>query len=221
MRFPVRTNINIFPKSTPGTFSGPITNSMSPNFPIFSSLTTIPFVLFMLSLAPESYSNSFITFKHGSIYMEFHKKMLVPSTYWHHFISFSIPPLEVFIPLISLLFLIILERGSAWIINNIADIASPCMIPLDNGRYSEIVPFVMSALCAYLYIVLIQLMKRSPKLNFFNTLKSQDHSTRSKAFSWSSSNITESSHFAWMTSSMSRIFPLCIFLWCTLFDLYW
>ena len=108
--------------------------------------------------------------------------------------------------IISLSFLIIHDRGSAWIINNNADIASPCLMPLDNGKYSEIVPFVMRALFAYLYIVLIQPMNRSPKLNFFNTLKSHDHSTQSKAFSWSRRSIMESSDFELIISSNSRIF---------------
>ena len=201
MRFPVRTSIHIFPRSTPHIFSGPMTNSMSPNFPIFSSFSTISLVLLKLSFASQIFSNSFITFKHGSIYMEFHKKELVSSTYWHNFTSFSTPPLEIFIPLISFLSLIILERGSAWITNNNVDIASPWLMPLDIGKSSEIVPFVIRALCAYLYIVLIQPLKRSPKLNFFKTLKSQDHSTRSKAFSCQAL-ITESSDFAWMTSSI-------------------
>ena len=77
-------------------------------------------------------------------------------------------------------------------------------MPLDNGKYSEIVPFVMRALFAYLYVVLIQPMNRSPKLNFF--LKSHGHSTRSKAFSWSRRSIMESSDFELIISSNSRIF---------------
>ena len=194
------------PNSTPNTFSGPIINSILPNFPMFSSFTTIPFVLFILSFDPEIFSKSCIIFKHGAIYVKFFKKMFVSSTYWHNFISRSTPPLMIFIPFISLLFLTIHDRGSAWIINNNADIASPCLMPLDNGKYSEIVPFVMRALFAYLYIVLIQPMNRSPKLNFFNTLKSHDHSTQSKAFSWSRRSIMESSDFELMISSNSRIF---------------
>ena len=173
---------------------------------MFSSFTTIPFVLFISSFDPEIVSKSCMIFKHGVIYVEFFKKMFVSSTYWHNFISRSTPPLMIFIPFISLLFLIIHDRGSAWIINNNADIASPCLMPLDNGKYSEIVPFVMRALFAYLYIVLIQPMNRSPKLNFFNTLKSHDHSTRSKAFSWSRRSIMESSDFELMIYSNSRIF---------------
>ena len=82
------------PNSTPNTFLGPIKNSMLPNFPIFSSFTT--FLLFC------SY--------------EVCKKMFVSFTYWHNYISRSIPQLMIFIPFISLLFLIIHGRGSAWII---------------------------------------------------------------------------------------------------------
>ena len=194
------------PNSTPNTFSGPIINSILPNFPTFSSFSTIPYILFILSFDPEIFSKSCIIFKHGAIYVDIFKKMFVSSTYWHNFISRSTPPLMIFIPFISLFFLIIHDRGSAWIINNNADIASPCLMPLDSGKYSEIVPFVMRALFAYWYKVLIQPMNRSPKLNFFNIVKSHDHSTRSKAFSWSRRSIMESSDFELIISSNSRIF---------------
>ena len=81
------TMSTFLPNSTPNTFSGPIINSILPNFPMFSSFTTISFVLFILSFDPEIFSKSCMIFKHGAIYVEFFKKMFVSSTYWHNFIS--------------------------------------------------------------------------------------------------------------------------------------
>ena len=50
------------------------------------------------------------------------------------------------------------------------------------GKYSEGITFVMRVLCAYLYVHFIKPIKRSTKFNYFDISKSQDHSTRSKAF---------------------------------------
>ena len=96
--------------------------------------------------------------------------------------------------------------GSVCIMNRSADIASPCLIPLEIEKYSDKNPLVITALFAQLYIVSIQEIKRSPKLNFLNTSNNHRHSTRSKAFSWSNSKITDSSSFACIMSSTSLIF---------------
>ena len=72
--------------------------------------------------------------------------MFTSSTYWHNLISRLNNPLTICIPFKSLLFLIIHKRDAAWTINNNADIASPCLLPLYNGKYSQIVPFVMHSM---------------------------------------------------------------------------
>ena len=131
--------------------------------------------------------------------------IFVSSTYWHTGILISVSSF-IEIPLMLQLDLMASASGSACIINRSADIALPCLIPLEIEKYSDKNPLVITALFAQLYMVSIQEIKRPLNLNFLNTSNNHRHSTRPKAFSWSSSTITDSSSFACIISSTSLIF---------------
>ena len=73
-------------------------------------------------------------------------------------------------------------NGSACIIYNNADIASPCLIPLVISKYSDWYPFVIMHDFALRHSVDTQNINLSPKLNLWSTLYNHDHSTRSNAF---------------------------------------
>ena len=126
MGFLTKTNINILANRTP-------------------FLNTIALVLFILSFAPDV-SNPVLYLSNVLYIWNFARKMFTTSTYWHNLISRLNNPLTICIPFTSLLFLIIYKRDAAWTINNNADIASPCLLPLYNGKYSQIVPFVMHSM---------------------------------------------------------------------------
>ena len=192
-----------FPTGIPRTISGPWVISIPYCMPVPCLCNVSPFVLLSFSLDPETDSNSFIIFRHGVIYLWCDRKTLVSSTYWLILTSFSS---LMAIPFISGLDLIVSASGSDCIVNKSADIASPCLIPLEMWKYFDKWPLVIIALFENMYIVSIHVIKRSPKLNFRSTSNIHDHSTLSKAFSWSNSKTTESSSFSCTMSSISLMF---------------
>ena len=119
--------------------------------------------------------------------------MVVSSTYWRVFSSWTESSLLIVIPLTFSAALIYLANGSACMKNNSADRASPWRIPLLILKYSDYIPLVKMLHLACLYIVSSHEINPSPKLNCFSTLNNQSHSTRSNAFSMFGIKITESS----------------------------
>ena len=100
--------------------------------------------------------------------------------------------------------LIVSAKGSACIMNSKADSELPCLTPHFTGKKREIRPFVIMALFACLYKILIHVINFFPKPNASKVLTNQLNSTLSKAFSWSSNNIQllSSVSFSIKSSSM-------------------
>ena len=98
--------------------------------------------------------------------------------------------------------------GSACMMYNKADNESPFRMPLPTGKYLEITPFVIIyiALWAYLYNILIHLMKFYPEPNPSSKLNNHLVSTLSKGFSWSinKKQLFSSMPFSITSSSMRK-----------------
>ena len=144
------------PTGIPSTISGPMVNCTSKRRGKFCWKIRY-FVFHTFSLEPEAVPNFFSKSNAVYIMSKCFKIMVVSSAYCVSLYSIHSPSIDfVWIPSIESESRMACAIGSACMMYNKADNESPCRMPLFTGKYLEITPFVIIALWAYLYNILIQ-----------------------------------------------------------------
>ena len=165
------------------------------------------FVFLTFSLEPESLPIFFSKSNAVCIMSKWFKIMVVSFAYCVSLYSIHSPSIDlVWIPSIESESRMACAIGSAFMMHNKGDNESPCRMPLPTGKFLEITPFVIIALWAYLYNILIDFMKFCPKPNPSSTFNNHLVSTLSKAFSWSINRkqLFSSMPFSITSSSMCK-----------------